>query len=57
MKDIKAGRTARELAARAVVKVGADAGYSNIVMEKLLRESGLDSRDRVFASAIVYGTL
>ncbi len=57
MGEIKAGATARELAARAVVKVGADAGYSNIVMEKLLRESGLDSRDRTFASAIVYGTL
>ncbi len=57
MKNIGAGATARELAARAVIKVGTDAGYSNIVMEKLLRESGLDSRDRIFASAIVYGTL
>ena len=34
-----------------------DAAYSNIALNAVLRESGLDGSDRAFASAIFYGVL
>ncbi|MBQ3049263.1 MAG: 16S rRNA (cytosine(967)-C(5))-methyltransferase RsmB [Oscillospiraceae bacterium] len=57
VKENKTCVTAREVAVKAIIRVDNDGGYSNIVVEKLLRSSGLDSRDIAFASAIVYGTL
>ena len=57
MKEKKSCTTAREIAVKAVIRVDRDGGYSNIVVEKLLRSSGLDSRDTAFAGAIVFGTL
>ena len=49
--------TARELALQALLKVKENEGYSNIVIDKALREFQLDKRDYSLASAIFYGVL
>jgi 16S rRNA (cytosine967-C5)-methyltransferase len=46
----------RELAFAALVRVE-DGAYSNLVLPKLLRDSGLDERDRAFVTDLVYGTI
>lgn len=51
-----AGAPARALAIEALVRVDAG-GYSNLVLPGLLRESGLDGRDRGLVTDLVYGTL
>lgn len=48
------GRTA---ALRALLQVEENGGYSNIVLDKALREAGLGRRDSALASAIFYGVL
>jgi 16S rRNA (cytosine967-C5)-methyltransferase len=48
--------TSRELAFAALVRVE-DGAYSNLLLPKLLRDSGLDARDRAFATDLVYGTI
>ncbi|HYV60947.1 MAG TPA: 16S rRNA (cytosine(967)-C(5))-methyltransferase RsmB [Acidimicrobiia bacterium] len=48
--------TSRELAFAALLRVE-DGAYSNLLLPKLLRDSDLDSRDRAFATDLVYGTL
>jgi 16S rRNA (cytosine967-C5)-methyltransferase len=48
--------TSRELAFTALLRVE-DGAYSNLLLPKLLRESGLDDRDRAFATDLVYGTI
>jgi 16S rRNA (cytosine967-C5)-methyltransferase len=51
-----AGTPARALAIEALVRVESG-GYSNLVLPGLLRESGLDGRDRGLVTDLVYGTL
>ena len=48
--------TSREVALAALVRVE-DGAYSNLVLPTLLRDSGLDERDRAFATDLVYGTI
>lgn len=47
----------RKAAVKALLKVENDSAYSNIALNAVLRESGLESADRAFASAIFYGVL
>jgi 16S rRNA (cytosine967-C5)-methyltransferase len=47
---------AREFAVAALVRVE-DGAFSNVVVPAGLRTSGLDGRDRAFATDLVYGTL
>ena len=49
--------TARLLAVTALLKMENNSGYSNIVIDKSLSESGLEARDKKLASIIFYGTL
>ncbi|HMF03569.1 MAG TPA: 16S rRNA (cytosine(967)-C(5))-methyltransferase RsmB [Acidimicrobiia bacterium] len=48
--------TTRELALAALVRVE-DGAYSNLLLPKMLRDSGLDERDRAFATDLVYGAI
>ena len=50
-------KTARQIAVEALGKVNRSKGYSNIVIDKALEESGLDLRDAAFATALFYGVL
>ncbi len=49
--------TARNAAVEALIQVEENEGYSNIVLDKTLREYGLDQRDSGLASTIFYGVL
>jgi len=49
--------TSRDLAFAALLRVEQDGAYSNLLLPKLLRDSGLDERDRAFATDLVYGTI
>src|SRR5439155_8297383 len=46
----------RRLAIDALVRIDADGAYANIVLPAMLQRSRLDSRDRAFATELVYGT-
>jgi 16S rRNA (cytosine967-C5)-methyltransferase len=46
----------RRLAIDALVRIDADDAYANIVLPAMLQRSRLDSRDRAFATELVYGT-
>jgi 16S rRNA (cytosine967-C5)-methyltransferase len=48
--------TARDLAIEALVRVD-EGAFSNLLLPTLLRGSGLDGRDRAFATDLVYSTL
>jgi 16S rRNA (cytosine967-C5)-methyltransferase len=48
--------SSRELAFAALLRVE-DGAYSNLLLPKLLRESGLDERDRAFVTDLVYGSI
>ena len=48
---------ARITAAQGLMKMERDAGYSNLVLDELLRTQKLDSRQAAFASALFYGVL
>lgn len=48
--------TSRELAFAALLRVE-DGAYSNLLLPNLLRDSGLDERDRAFVTDLVYGTI
>ncbi|MGZ8735275.1 MAG: transcription antitermination factor NusB, partial [Acidimicrobiia bacterium] len=48
--------TARDLAIEALVRVD-EGAYSNLMLPSLLRGSGLDGRDRAFATDLVYSSL
>lgn len=50
-------KTARQIAVEALGKVNGSKGYSNIVIDKALEQSGLDLRDAAFATALFYGVL
>lgn len=47
--------TARRVAAEALGRID-DGAYANVVLPPLLERSGLDRRDRAFATELVYGT-
>ena len=47
---------ARTVAVEALVRIESG-GYSNLVLPGLLRDSGLDGRDRALVTDLVYGTL
>ena len=49
------GRTARRVALDALARID-DGAYANLVLPSLLERSGLDDRDRRFATDLVYGT-
>ena len=50
-----AGRTARELALRALVRIDEEGAYANLVLRDALDHSGLERRDRAFVTDLVYG--
>lgn len=49
--------TARSVALDALLEMERREGYSNLVMDRALRDSALDPRDSALASAIFYGVL
>lgn len=53
----KPHQTPRIVALQALLRVEQDAGYSNIVLDKALENSGLSERDKALAAAIFYGVL
>jgi 16S rRNA (cytosine967-C5)-methyltransferase len=48
--------TARALALDALDRIERDGAYANLLLPELLRRTGLDARDRHFATELVYGT-
>ena len=50
-------KNARTAALAALIQVEDSEGYSNIVIDKTIRQSGLDPRDAALATAIFYGVL
>ena len=49
--------SARQKAYEALVRVERDKAYSNIILDKLLSESGLTLRDKAFTSMLFYGVI
>ncbi len=49
-------KTARAVALEAISRVVEDGGYSSLAIPAALSRSGLDQRDRAFASELAYGT-
>lgn len=47
----------REIAARSIYKIETEQAYSNLLINKLLKESCLNSEDKALATLIIYGTL
>lgn len=45
----------RRLAVEALIRLEQD-GYSNLVLDSVLEKSGMEERDKAFASALFYGT-
>ena len=52
---VSAVKNARLTALKALLRVEEENGYSNLVLDHGLSQSGLDSRDAAFASALFYG--
>jgi 16S rRNA (cytosine967-C5)-methyltransferase len=50
-----AGVAARQVAATALTRIDAGGAYANLVLGPLLDRSGLDERDRHFATELTYG--
>lgn len=50
-------KSARQIAVQALLQVNQQAGYSNIVLDHALHQSGLTAVDRGFTAALFYGTL
>lgn len=50
-------QTARQAAAAALIKINYEGGYSNLVLNEMLKKSELSREDRAFASRLFYGTL
>lgn len=48
--------TAREVALDALDRIDRDGAYANLLLPELLSRTGLDARDRHFATELVYGT-
>ncbi len=50
-------QNARQIAVKALVSVDDEGGYSNIVLDRMLKESELSGADAALASALFYGVL
>ena len=50
-----AGRTARDVALRTLRRIDEEGAYANLALRAELDRSGLDTRDRAFATDLVYG--
>jgi 16S rRNA (cytosine967-C5)-methyltransferase len=50
-----AGRSARHLALRVLGRIDTEGAYANLALRSELDRSGLDRRDRAFATELVYG--
>lgn len=50
-----AGRTARDVALRALRRIDEEGAYANLVLRAELARADLDARDRAFATELVYG--
>lgn len=50
-----AGRSARDVALRALRRIDEEGAYANLVLRAELDRSGLDARDRAFVTDLVYG--
>lgn len=50
-------KTARQIAFDALMRVEKDRAYSNLILDKLLSQSGLSARDRSFTSMLFYGVI
>ncbi|MBS7298728.1 MAG: 16S rRNA (cytosine(967)-C(5))-methyltransferase RsmB [Eubacteriales bacterium] len=48
-------KSSREAALAAIYEIEYNGAYSNIILKNVLSETKLDSRDRAFVSALVYG--
>jgi len=46
----------RRLAISALVRIDTEGAFANVVLPKMLEDSGLDSRDRGFVTELVYGS-
>ena len=53
----RAGRSARAVALEALIRVERDGAYANLVLASVLGRSDLSSRDRAFATELVYGAI
>lgn len=54
---MKALKGARQIAWELIYSVEAEGAYSNIALPNVLRNSGLEDRDRAFTTELVYGTI
>lgn len=50
-------KSARLMAAKALLKMEADSAWSNRTLDGMLRKSDLEARDRAFAATLFYGVL
>lgn len=50
-------KSARYTVVHALIQVNQNSGYSNVVLNQALQQSELSTADRMFASALFYGTL
>ena len=50
-------KTARQIAAQALIKMEQDDGYSNLVLDAALKHSTLSAQDRALCTALFYGVL
>lgn len=50
-------KNTRNIAFKALMRVESDGAYSNLVLDEVLSDSELDSRDKAFISNIFYGVL
>lgn len=50
-------KNSREIAAEAYIAVLVQGAFSNVVLDRLLQASELESRDKAFASALFYGAV
>ena len=47
----------RKSAVKALIKVDADGGYSNLVIDNVIEQDGLERNDASLATALFYGVL
>ena len=49
--------SARQIALNVLLKIFRNNAYSNLALDSELKKSALDSKEKAFASALVYGTV
>ena len=50
-------KSARQIAFEILMKIERDNAYSNLTLDSMLDSSALDTRDKSFVSALVYGII